>query len=318
MKYDIFISYSNIDEVIANDVCCALENGGFQCWMAPRNIQPGKPYAREIINGINSSSMILLIFTSNSNKSEHVITEVDRAFNSKKTIIPFLVEDVAMNEELDYYLARKQWFVAYPQYKSRLSELITTLAEILHSPDAVDEVVGEDTSIGSWQEVKKSAEQGNADAQWLLGNYYYYEGDGVPQSYSEAVKWYRKSAEQGNADAQYGLGLCYYEGNGVSQSYSEAVKWWRRAAEQGDAVAQSRLGLCYYEGNGVPQSYSEAVKWWRRAAEQGDAYAQYGLGLCYYEGEGVPQSYSEAVKWYRRAADQGCQDAKDALKRLGY
>ena len=234
--------------------------------------------------------MILLIFTSNSNKSEHVITEVDRAFNSKKTIIPFLAEDVAMNEELDYYLARKQWFVAYPQYKSRLSELITTLAEILQKPvvgksrqqeNAVDAAVGENTSIGSWQGVKKDAEQGYADAQWLLGNLYY-DGDGVPQSYSEAVKWYRKSAEQGYAYAQY------------------------------------NLGICYEYGNGVPQSYSEAVRWYRKSAEQGNAGAQNGLGLCYYEGNGVPQSYSEAVNWYRRAADQGYQDAKDALKRLGY
>lgn len=61
----------------------------------------------------------------------------------------------------------------------------------------------------------------------------------------------------------------------------------------------------------VLQFYSEA-------AEQGDDVAQNWLGLCYYEGNGVPQSYSEAVNWYRRAADQGYQDAKDALKRLGY
>ena len=64
--------------------------------------------------------------------------------------------------------------------------------------------------------------------------------------------------------------------------------------------------------------YEKAVQLFIKAAEQGNADAQCHLGECYYEGNGVPQSYSEAVKWYRRAADQGCQDAKDALKRLGY
>jgi len=52
----------------------------------------------------------------------------------------------------------------------------------------------------------KSAEQGNAPAQWLVG-YAYYSGDGVLQGYKQAVYWYKKSAEQGYAKAQYNLGL---------------------------------------------------------------------------------------------------------------
>jgi TPR repeat protein len=34
----------------------------------------------------------------------------------------------------------------------------------------------------------------------------YYGGEGVPQDYAEAVKWYRKAADQGYAPAQAGLG----------------------------------------------------------------------------------------------------------------
>ena len=37
---------------------------------------------------------------------------------------------------------------------------------------------------------------------------YVRKGQGVPQDYAEAVKWYRLAAEQGNADAQYNLGRC--------------------------------------------------------------------------------------------------------------
>ena len=333
MKYDVFISYSNKDEAIANDVCHVLEDSGFKCWIAPRNIQPGKQYAREIINGINSSSMLLLIFTSNSNESEHVINEVDRAFNAKKTIVPFLAENVVMNEELDYYLARKQWFVAYPRYSSRLGKLITTLAEILQKPvtgnnrqqvETRDEAVEEGVSTGLWQKVKKTSEvirdsigKASSTAEALLnyekGTYFSDKGE-----YEEAAKLYCKSAEQGNVKAQYNLGYCYYYGQGVSQSYPEAVKWYRKAAQQGDADAQFWLGFCYENGQGVPESYSEAVKWYRKSAEQGYADAQFWLGVCCEFGNGVPQSYSEATKWYRKAAEQGQQDAKDALKRLGY
>ncbi|NLK41150.1 MAG: sel1 repeat family protein, partial [Planctomycetes bacterium] len=96
--------------------------------------------------------------------------------------------------------------------------------------------------------------------------------------------WYQetlKKAEQGHAAAQYNLGVMYANGQGVPQDYKEAVKWFRKAAEQGDADAQFNLGLMYANGRGVPQDDKEAVKWFRKAAEQGDADAQFNLGLMY-------------------------------------
>ena len=79
----------------------------------------------------------------------------------------------------------------------------------------------------------------------------YYEGEGVPQNYAEAVKWYRLAAAQGFADAQYSLGLMYYEGYGVPQDYAEAVKSYRLAAEQRDADAQYNVGNMYHKGKRV-------------------------------------------------------------------
>lgn len=46
-----------------------------------------------------------------------------------------------------------------------------------------------------------------------------------------------KMAEQGDAEAQYLVGAAYSRGFGVKQDYSEAVKWWLKAAEQGHADA---------------------------------------------------------------------------------
>jgi hypothetical protein len=51
----------------------------------------------------------------------------------------------------------------------------------------------------------------------------------------------RKAAEQGLAYSQYVLGGIYYNGDGVPQDYAEAAKWYRKAAKQGDASAQLRL-----------------------------------------------------------------------------
>ena len=59
--------------------------------------------------------------------------------------------------------------------------------------------------------------------------------------------------------AQISLGIMYANGQGVPQDYAEAVKWFRLAADQGDATAQFNLGIMYAKGQGVPQDYAEAV-----------------------------------------------------------
>ena len=50
----------------------------------------------------------------------------------------------------------------------------------------------------------------------------------------ETVKWYQKSASQGDADAQALLGVMYAEGKGVSQNNQEAYIWFSLAAVNGD------------------------------------------------------------------------------------
>lgn len=67
----------------------------------------------------------------------------------------------------------------------------------------------------SFNEVKKSAEEGDAVAQHNLGNMYH-KGDGTLTDKKQAYYWYKKSAEQGSAYAQYHLGLFYYNGDGTS------------------------------------------------------------------------------------------------------
>jgi hypothetical protein len=69
----------------------------------------------------------------------------------------------------------------------------------------------------------------------------------------------------------------YYKGNGVPQNYAEALKWFRLAATQGHAKAQSNLGVMYDEGQGVPEDDAGALKWYRLAAAQGNASAQFLL-----------------------------------------
>jgi hypothetical protein len=152
------------------------------------------------------------------------------------------------------------------------------------------------------------AVQGNANAQYNLGNMYM-DGQGVPQNDAEAVKWFRRAADQDFVDAQSNLGAMYIDGRGVPQNHAEALRWLRLAAGRGDAEAQSNLGNMYLKADCVQQSFDDAMKWYRRAADQGLAIAQFNLGFGYASGQGVPQNDVMAHMWFNLSAAQGSQDA---------
>ena len=74
--------------------------------------------------------------------------------------------------------------------------------------------------------------QGQAEAQFNLG-VSYKAGQGVPQDYAEAVRWYRLAAVQGNTNAQYNLGVMYEEAQGVALDYVRAHTWFNLSAASG-------------------------------------------------------------------------------------
>jgi TPR repeat protein len=145
------------------------------------------------------------------------------------------------------------------------------------------------------------AEQGDANAQLLLGSIYQ-KGDGVAQDYNTAVKWYTLSAEQGNISAQVNLGVMYDQGQGVAQDYKTAVKWFTLAAEQGIVLAQSILGVSYADGKGVAQDYVKAHMWLNIAAI--DGYAQAIKGRDIVAEQMTPAQIAEAQKAANRCIKQ--------------
>ena len=92
------------------------------------------------------------------------------------------------------------------------------------------------------ERTKRLANDGDSMAQNNLGSMYY-NGEGVPQDYKEAAKWYRKSAEQGDADAQSNLGYMYYIGTGVIEDYVTAYAWVSVAKANGNAKSVKALDI---------------------------------------------------------------------------
>ena len=109
MTHQTFISYSHLDSQIAFALCNKLEEKGIGCWIAPRNITPGKKWANEIANAIPNSKIMIIILSASSNASEQVLREVEIAINHKLVIIPIRIEDIMPTGGMQYYLAKLKW-----------------------------------------------------------------------------------------------------------------------------------------------------------------------------------------------------------------
>ena len=94
--------------------------------------------------------------------------------------------------------------------------------------------------------------------------------------YVTALQEWTPFAEAGYADAQYNLGLMYKNGNGVPQDYAEAARWYRLAANQGHALAQSKLGMMYTIGQGVLQDSLMAHMWYNISSANGNDFGGTG------------------------------------------
>lgn len=128
-KYDLFISYATENSDIAQYVVDKIEKRGKTCFIAPRDIRSGGNYASEIVRGISNSVAVLLIFSSDSDKSGYVLREINSAVSRNKTIIPLRTENFLPSEAMEFYLGPTHWLDAFPQVlDSHLDSVMAVLA----------------------------------------------------------------------------------------------------------------------------------------------------------------------------------------------
>lgn len=131
---DVMISYSEADRQIADEICAGLESHGIYCWIAPRNILHGGDFLEEIVDAINKSTILVLVFSSHSNESKYVKREVTVALDKNVTIIPFRIEDVLPSKNMELLLCTAQWLDAFtPPLKNHVETLANTVRIIMEN-----------------------------------------------------------------------------------------------------------------------------------------------------------------------------------------
>ena len=89
----------------------------------------------------------------------------------------------------------------------------------------------------------------------------------------------RLDRDRNDAAAMTLLGELFNQGLGVPQSVTEAAKWYRLAAEHGDPHAMASLGLMSIDGRGMPKDDKAGRDWLEKAAALKEPTAAYNLAL---------------------------------------
>ncbi len=132
MSHSVFISYATQDKPSADAVRTTLEAKQIRCWIAPRDVLPGEDYAEKLIQAISESRLLLLVLSSHSNNSPHVMRELERAASKGIPVLPLRIEDVPPSPAIEYFISRIHWLDAFtPPIESHLQQLAETVHLLL-------------------------------------------------------------------------------------------------------------------------------------------------------------------------------------------
>ncbi|HEX2827663.1 MAG TPA: toll/interleukin-1 receptor domain-containing protein [Burkholderiales bacterium] len=132
---DIFVSYASPDREVAFRIVSFLEEQGITCWVAPRDVPPGVEYGQAIIDGIGESRALVLILSDQSNDSQFVKKEVERAVSKTKPVLPVRIREVTPSGSLEFFISSAQWVDAF---KSPMEQHLLPLVAAIKAIGNVD------------------------------------------------------------------------------------------------------------------------------------------------------------------------------------
>ena len=166
------------------------------------------------------------------------------------------------------------------------------------------------------QDLMQKAEQGDADAQFQLGDFFF-SGQYTMPEIGKALTYYGEAAAQEHVAALGRLGYIYLHGVNVQADEQRAFEYLQRADIQGDAASAFNLGYTVLTGGFVKQVTEDrearGMRWIHDAAGDGYGPAQFTLGEAYLKGIVVDVNLPRALKLFNEALDNEIFDAGKLL-----
>ena len=197
-------------------------------------------------------------------------------------------------------------------------------------PNRYQPTAWEMLSAARLEELKKQAEDGDADAQYELAHYYLVGPSETPDD-SLAMEWCRKAAgqghkaakmllyyeeydtalenaEKGDALAQYIVGSrLLFDSGDMTNMNAEGLAWLEKAEKQGLPEAVAFLAqIRYYRALSELKAgnISEGISRMEKTAEAGNPFSQVFMGVAYADGVYVKQDAVKMLEYLRKAAEQ--------------
>lgn len=278
-KYDVFISYSTIDKLIAEAVCGYLESHRVRCFVAYRDIPKGDDWAQAIPPALRGSRMMLAVFSQAFNVSEQTDNELHIAAHRKIPILTFRITDDDFDGAKEYFLAKSNWIDAFPEPEKQFGELLRSVQVLLgmkFQSNEKDNSKDDDNRNGQLPEAEQKLHEAMSMLDPALGE----NRDKLRGAYC-----LRKVAEAGLPEAECQMGVCYLDGIGVSQSWQDAMYWFTKGAMHGHPRAMRQLAMMHHYGMGTVSNIMKALEWYTNAAESGDGVSMKFLGRFFHSGE---------------------------------
>ncbi len=190
------------------------------------------------------------------------------------------------------------------QSESNLPVKVINVEEI---EDSIWESFDEEWAKEIFVFYKKSAANGGAQAQYVLGLYY------ENKNPHRANQYILSAASQNHLGALKKLAKQYYYGINSPKDREKSFVLYTELEGLGDIYSQYMLGFMYEHGQGVEKDLTKAFEQYKQSAIAGSISGQLALASLYRYGIGTEKNNKKAKYWYQKAAAQGDADAKTKL-----
>ena len=130
----VFISYNSLQKEQAEQMRETLKHHKIECWMAPDSIPGGSRYANEITSAIENCSAFILLLSPSAQRSHWVEIETHLAFEFRKVILPFVVEECELTGSFKLYLTNIQFYEAFRDQRPALDKMLLRIHSVMKSP----------------------------------------------------------------------------------------------------------------------------------------------------------------------------------------
>lgn len=295
---DIFISYRNdgIGNNFATRITNDLRNSGYSVYFNPDESRSGD-FPERLKQAIKECKDFICIVTADyltqlisNNKICWIRDELLYAKKFKKNIIPLLVNGITMPTDAAEFPEAVQFFPyidAYVFPEQYINSPYSLLCKVLSS--------------------KNDGKNGFRD---IYNSSILFDSD-------NSLKSILTQAEQGDIDAMFQAGIYYYYGISGGKNERKAASWFKKVsatASEYAPIADKLIARMYYAGS-MPrenQSYEKSYEYHVKSA-QNDIYSAGQVGFMQSIGSGCSYDYEKTESYFLSILDMMDNPRKDTL-----